>query len=177
MFLRRAYYLLDRVLRYLENAAVVLAGAIMLVAMVLVTCDAAFRYLFRAPLAFQYHLTENYLLIALITLSLAWGYRTAGYIRITSLIKALPPIAAQVVLRLGLFVSAIYISVLAWRGGEYFLYAYQTDQVQMGIIDWPVDWSWIWIPVGCGLLAMRLFLLCVGPVSELHHEHKEEAEI
>lgn len=176
MSIQRSISLLDKGLRCVELIAVVLAGIIMIVSMILVASDAILRYLFNAPLSFQYHLTENYLLVALVTLALAWGYRTGGYIRITFLVSKMSIKVKELVLRAGLLISAIYIGVLAWRGGKYFWYAYESNQVQMGLIDWPVAWSWVWVPVGCGLLAMRLVLVALGPSSELHHEHNDVGE-
>lgn len=176
MMFRGLFNQLDRWLRCIELAAVVLAGGIMILTMILVASDAVLRYLFNAPLSFQYHLTENYLLVALIALALAWGYRTGGYIRITFFVNILPATVRGLILRAGLLVSAIYIGVLAWQGGQYFLKAYQDGQTQLGVIDWPVSWSWVWIPVGCGLLAARLLLVAIGPSTELHDEHNDVGE-
>ncbi|MCO5157794.1 MAG: TRAP transporter small permease [Aquamicrobium sp.] len=155
--------LLDRSLCWLENVAAAFAGAIMLLAMVLVSLDALLRYIFGAPLTFQYYLTEKYLMVGMVALSLSWGFRTGGYIRIEGLVQALPRRPRTVILRVGLLLSAGYIAVLAWLGGAYFLSAVRKDEIVMGVIDWPVSWSWIWIPVGCGLLALRLLLIAIGP--------------
>lgn len=169
------FALCDRALCWMENLAAALAGAIMLLAMVLVSLDALLRYVFGAPLTFQYYLTEKYLMVGMVALSLSWGFRTGGYIRIEGLVEALPRGLRALVLRVGLLLSAAYIAVLAWLGGAYFLSAVRKGEVVMGVIDWPVSWSWIWIPVGCGLLALRLLLAAVGPnggltVKSVHAE-------
>lgn len=170
------YKALDRALRLIENAAAIIAGCIMLSAMVLVALDAFLRYLFNAPLQLQYHLTQHYLLVALITMALAWGYRTGGYIRIDGLIGHLPAALRDLVLRGGLLMSSAYIAVLAWKGGQHFWKTYEAGDVQLGLIDWPISWSWVWIPVGCGLLAARLLLISVGPRNDLDAgaDHAEE---
>lgn len=159
--------LLDRSLRWLEDLSAALAGAIMFAAMVLVSLDALLRYLFGAPLTFQYYLTEKYLMVGMVALPLAWGFRTGGYIRIEGLVQALPRRLRTLVLRAGLLVSAAYIAVLAWLGGAYFISALRKNEVVIGVFDWPVSWSWIWIPVGCGLLALRLILTAIGPAGAL----------
>lgn len=170
------YRVLDPPLRLLENVAVVVAGLLMLIAMVLVSADALLRYLVNAPLTFQYYLTEKYLMVGLVCLSLAWGFRTGGHIRIEGLVQHLPKALSNAVLRVGLLVSAGYIAVLGWLGGKHFLHAFRLDEVVIGVFDWPVAWSWVWIPLGCGLLALRLLLTALGPTAKLHekHEHAEE---
>lgn len=168
---------LDQALRLVETVAAVIAGAIMLCAMVLVALDAFLRYLFNAPLQLQYHLTQNYLLVALVTMALAWGYRTGGYIRISGVVDLFPVMVREVVLRIGLLLSAGYIAALAWKAGEHFWAAYRADEVQLGLIDWPVSWSWIWVPVGCVLLSARLILLALRPghLPEVVSDHTGEA--
>jgi TRAP-type C4-dicarboxylate transport system permease small subunit len=168
---RSAYAMLDRGLGMVEAACASIAACTMLFAMVLVSIDAVARYGFNAPLTFAYYLTENYLLVAIVTMSMAWGFRTGGYIRIMALAQRLRPGARQLLLRAGLLLSSSYIGALAVTGGEYFLEAYQKNETHLGTIDWPVPWSWVWIPLGCGLLALRLLLTAFGPAAALHLEH------
>ena len=161
----------NTVVTMVEIIAAVTGGSVMIFTMVLVSFDALARYFFNAPLSFQYPLTENYLLVAIVTLALSWGYRTGGYIRINAVAGRLPPLGRELLLRAGLLVSAAYVAVLAWTSGVYFLNAWRNGEVQMGLIDWSVAWSWIWVPAGCGLLAMRLVLIALGPERGLHIEH------
>jgi TRAP-type C4-dicarboxylate transport system permease small subunit len=165
---------LDRILCWLENAAIVVAGVAMVAAMVLTAVDAIARYAFNSPLTFQQYLTENYLMVALVTLALPWGFRTGGYIRIESLLLVLPKPIAMAIMRVGLLSSAAFVTVLAWMAGAKFLEAYSSHAVQFGEIDWPVSWSWVWVPVGCGLLAARLLLIAFGPQEHLRAGHSAE---
>lgn len=158
---------LDRMLRPIENLAALFAAVMMLIAMLLVSADALMRYAFNAPLTFQYTLTEQYLMVALVCLPLSWGFRTGGYIRIEGLVSRFPPKSREYVLRAGLILSAVYVAVLAWTAGEHFWTSYTTGEVMFGVIDWPVAWSWVWVPIGCGLLALRLLLATFGPASQL----------
>lgn len=158
---------LDRILRPLENLAALMAAVMLMAAMVLVSADALMRYAFNAPLAFQYVLTESYLMVALVCLPLAWGFRTGGYIRIEFLLNSLPEKPREIVMRVGLIISAAYVAVLGWTAGEHFWGSYTSGEVMFGVIDWPVAWSWVWIPIGCGLLALRLLLTTFGPPAQL----------
>jgi TRAP-type C4-dicarboxylate transport system permease small subunit len=166
------YVSLDRFLGYLEAACAVIAACMMLFAMVSVTLDSVARYVFNAPFENQFYLTEHYLLIGMITMAMPWGFRTGGYIRIMSIVGQLGSSLRAVLLRLGLLLSAAYVGTLAWTGGEHFLEAYLKNESHMGTsFNWPVAWSWVWVPVGCGLLAFRLLLTAFGPTGSLHVEH------
>ena len=161
----RVHRACNRLVSRLENVAVAVAGLAMLAAMLLTSLDAIMRYLFNSPISFQQYLTENYLLVAMINMAFAWGFRAGGYVRIETLLTQLPRSFGNGTVRLGLLISAAYVAVLAWLAGGTFLEAYTKGATHFGEIDWPVSWSWFWIPVGCGLLALRLTLIATGPAD------------
>lgn len=157
------------VLRLLENTAATIAGIALLSAMVLVTCDAVLRHVFSAPLTFQLQLTESYLMVIGIMLALPWGYRTGGRIRIMALLNVLRPAVRAAVYRAGLLASAIYLFLLGWRALLIAQEAFVKNELIMGVIDWPVGWSWVWVPIGCFLLAVRLMVDAAAPaLTELN---------
>lgn len=149
---------LDQALIWIENVAAVIAGCAALATMVLVTCNAILRHFFASPLTFQHHLTQYYLLVMVTMLGLSWGYRTGGAIQIQLLINRLPALVVGPLIRIGLLASAGYIAAMTWHSYAEFHEAWEQGKLVMGVIDWPVAWSWVWIPLGCGLLALRLFL-------------------
>lgn len=158
---------LDRAFRPVENLAAQVAAILLVAAMLLVSADALMRYAFHAPLKFQYTLTESYLMIAIVCLPMAWGFRTGGYIRIEALLSRLPSAGRSLLIRMGLVVSAVYVGALGWAAFKHFWSAWLSDEVMFGVIDWPVAWSWFWIPLGILLLTIRLLLIAVGPDSQL----------
>lgn len=173
----RAHRGVDTVLRWVETLAMLIAAVFLLLIMVLVSLDATLRYAVNMPLAFQYPLTEDYLLIGLVCFTLAWGFRTGGYIRINGIAARLPPLFAQVLLRVGLLVSAGYIGALAWKSNQFFLGLVATGERNIGTLSMPVWISWVWVPVGLGLLFLRLVICAIGPADELHAEHEPSEEL
>ena len=172
----RTYGVIERGLRPLEFAFASLAGLMMLAAMLLTSFDALLRYAFDAPLKFNYYLTENYLMVGMLVLPLAWGFREGGYIRVVALVQALPAATRAPLLRLGLVASGVYIATLAYFANNRFLETWRRGSVEMGIIDWPLSWSWIWVPLGLGLLSIRLFVLALGPADGLAGGTEEISE-
>ena len=172
----RVYRAVEAVLRPLELVAAIVGGLMMLTAMLLTTADALLRYGFDAPLSWNYYLTENYLLVGMICLPLAWGFRAGGYIRVMALAQALPARARDFILRAGLLAGSVYIFLLAWLAGQRFLEAWRTNAIDMGIWDWRVDLSWIWVPVGLALFGFRLVSTAMGPTAGLHFNYEDDAE-
>ncbi len=149
-------------LTWVENFFAVLAGFALMVAVLLVSANALMRHLFAAPIEFQLELTQSYLLVMLITLALPWGFRQGGFIRITLLSGLMGQTLWNWVYRIGLLMSSAYLLLLGYEAYAVFINAWQKKHMIMGVIDWPVAWSWIWIPIGCGLLSLRTLLMALG---------------
>jgi TRAP-type C4-dicarboxylate transport system permease small subunit len=167
---------LDAVMRPVEVAAAAVGGIMIISAMLLTAADVICRYIFDWPLDFAYYFTENYLMVGMMTMPMAWGFRAGGYIRVVGLARMLPSVLRDPLLRLGLAAGAVYIAALGWLAWGKFVDAYINDSVEMGLIDWPVCWSWIWIPIGCLVFSLRLLVMAIGPAGELHFDHASVAE-
>ncbi len=165
--------LLDSVFRPLETAAAIVGGLMMVLAMVLMTADATMRYVFTSPIEIAPRLIEFYLMVGMFAMPLAWGFRTGGYIRIMAGVAMLPARLRNFTLRAGLLVSSVYVGGLAWTSWVHFLDAWRSGEVYVGVLDWSVAWSWVWVPLGLGLLTARLILMAFGAADELTITHSE----
>lgn len=167
--------ILETVAQPIENVSAVVGGVMMILAMVLMTGDALGRYVFNSPIMFAPRLIEHYLMVGMFTMPLAWGFRTGGYIRIIAAVNLLPPAFRNLILRMGLLAGSFYVAALAWMSGGKFLEIWRDNEIYVGVIDWPVAWSWIWVPAGLWLFALRLVLMTVGPAANLAVTHSEGA--
>ena len=165
--------LLDSVFRPLESAAAIVGGLMMVLAMTLMTLDACMRYVFTSPIEIAPRLIEFSLMVGMFSMPLAWGFRTGGYIRIIAGIAMLPALVRNFILRAGLLVSSAYVGGLTWTSWVHFFDAWRSGEVYVGVLDWSVAWSWIWVPLGLGLLAVRLILMAFGAAEELTITHSE----
>ncbi|AGI74830.1 TRAP transporter DctQ subunit (plasmid) [Octadecabacter arcticus 238] len=161
----RAAAPLDTGLRLVENTMAALGGIAISTAMVLVCTDAVMRHLFSAPLTFQFTLTESYLMVMSFALALPWGYRSGGRIRISLLLATLGDRNRDILVRGGNIVAALYLVVLGWKALEKTTSAFGNNDLVMGVIDWPVGWSWVWLPIGLFTLALRLLVDAALPID------------
>ncbi len=146
----------DKLLTQIENWVAALCGATLFLVMVLVAADALGRYLFSRPIEIQYTLTEQYLMTMAILLALSWGYREGAFIRLRFFdailsrgIKRFLDPALLLLAAIGTFLAAWYGAEIAWR-------AWVRGSSMFGIIDWPVWAARVWVPLGAGLLTVRL---------------------
>ena len=172
--LKRLHQTIDHGLRRVETAAIVISGAAIVIVMVLVSADAVLRRGLGKPLIFQLPLSENYLLVVMVMLALAWGYRQGGTIQVRLLLDIIPKTLADRIMRVGLAASSIYMLLLAWLAWGPFYRALVDHEVIMGVIDWPVAWSWFWVPLGCALLSIRLAVDATAPELSIPGHHGDE---
>ncbi|WP_252979475.1 hypothetical protein [Mameliella alba] len=51
--------------------------------------------------------------------------------------------------------AAFFVAVTA-MSGKFALEAIVHGDVEYGVVDWPLGWAYASIPLGCGVLALRL---------------------
>jgi len=146
----------ERLLRAVEN--VFLYGSVisLLLMMVLVSIDAIARYVFSRPLTFQFELTENYLMVAAILLPLAFVTREKQHIEIDTFKHYIPKPLLQAVTLLGLVLMVALLVVVTYVTGEKAYEAFRLNEKIFGVIDWPVGWSRVLVPLSTGLFTVRL---------------------
>lgn len=141
-----------------ERALFMLAAATLVVMMALVSADVAARYLLNAPLAFQFELTTNYLMVMVATIALPWCERRGAFIRLSVVGRLLGPRRRRVLHAAGALAAAAIMAAIAWYSGWRTVDKYQSGDAILGVIDWPVWVSLVWVPIGCGMLALRLLV-------------------
>jgi len=129
--------------------------ALVLVA-VLLNIDIALRLFAGHPLQIQFEMTELYLMPALATLSLSRVFRDGGHLALDIVPETLMGPAAGIVRRLRLLLAAGFFGCVAWMSGKYALRAFLRGDVDFGVVDWPLGWAYAAVPLGCGLLVIRL---------------------
>lgn len=134
------------------------AGCVSLVLVViLINGDILMRLVFDRPVQIQFELTELYLMPALATLSLSWVFRDGGHLALDFVPEVLPGPWGQVIARLRLLLAAAFFAAVTFMSGRFALHALSQNVVEYGVVDWPLGWAYAFVPVGCGVLTLRLF--------------------
>jgi len=147
---------LATILRAVEDALHI-AGCLALGAVaVRINADIFLRLFADRPVQIQFELTEFYLMPALATLSLSRVFRDGGHLALEIVPADLFGPASGLVHRVVLILSAIFFGVVAYVSGHFTLEAFMRGDIEYGVIDWPLGWAYAPVPLGCGVLALRL---------------------
>lgn len=139
-----------------EDVLHVLGCTALVVIAVLINADILLRVIAGRALEMQFELTEMYLMPSLATLSLAWVYRQGGHLALEIDLSRLVGPARDLIRRGVQGLAAAFFGTVCYVSGKYCLNAFLSDDVNFGVYDWPLGWSYLPVPLGTGVLALRL---------------------
>lgn len=123
---------------------------------VLLNADIVMRMVASTPVQIQFEMTELYLMPALATLSLSRVYRDGGHLALDFMTKDLHGMFGVIVGKLRTLLAASFFVAVTYMSGSFALRAFMRGEIEYGVIDWPLGWAYVAIPLGCGVLSLRL---------------------
>lgn len=146
----------SRILGHVEDSLHILACGCLVLLTGLIAVDVISRTLFSTPLHVQFELTELYLMPATAVLSLSRVYREHAHLSLEVVKPEKFGRAWPYLHSLILAISAVFFVLLAWRSGVYAYKAFTNNAIYFGVHDWPLGVAYSSIPLGSGVLALRL---------------------
>lgn len=159
----------DAGLRRVEDALAAVAGVALLALAALVVLGVVLRYVFASPFSWAYAFTTDYLLTAVFFLALPYTVRAGAHVRIEVLHRALPARVQRWCDVVGIVLSVLFAAALTWGGLLLTLGALSDGDVPPpggAELSWPVWTSAVMVPIGAGVLLVRLlYVLVVHPTT------------
>jgi TRAP-type C4-dicarboxylate transport system permease small subunit len=153
----------DRILAAAEYAGMAVALLALLLMMLGITADAFGRYFLHSPIKGQYEFTALYLMVMLSFLGLARSQAMGGHIAIPILEEALARVPLQLPQRLTALIAACAFAMLTWVTGHAALERIAARTTTFGAGQFPTYLSYCWVPIGTGLLTLRLIHQTIWP--------------
>ena len=151
----------------IERALTVIAVAFLFAIMLLVVADVFMRYAVNRPFSFTYDLIGLYLLAGVFFLTLSDALREHAHVGVDILLHRFSPAGRRlseiVTALVGLFVFVLISKV----GFDRALDNFQQSDVLAGASAWPTWISAALVPLGCGVLVLRLALQLIGNALSL----------
>ncbi|WP_417669599.1 TRAP transporter small permease [Roseibium sp.] len=147
----------ERMLSRVEDTLHVLGCTALVLIAVLINADILSRLLFQAPVQFQFEMVEFYLMPAVATLSLSRVFRDGGHLSLEFVDPRMFGTLWPFVRRVMLLLSGFFFTAVTIMSGRLTAGAFARNEVYFGIIDWPLGWAFLSVPLGCAVLTLRLF--------------------
>lgn len=150
-----------------ERVLMAIAMAMMLAVMAIVAADVFMRYVFNSPFAWAYDLIALYLMAGIFFLALSQAYADGAHVSVDVLQQSFPPRLKRLSECVVTGTALVVFAMMADFGFDRAVDAYVSADVVAGAIAWPTWPSIALVPIGAGLLCLRLALFFTGHLASL----------
>lgn len=148
--------------------------------MILTTLDALSRHLLNKSITGAYEVTEMYLMVILVFLSMSYVQKVDGHIRLDIIFERLSKRVQDILNIFFYLLAAAMMFFIGYQGFHMTMNAWQNNLIASGLINFPLWLSYIWIPIGSFLIMIRLILLVIllalGKDVYVHNSESEEVD-
>lgn len=156
-----------RVVTAIEAVTTTLAVVFLAAIMLIVVADVSMRYIFNRPFGWSYDLIGTYLMVGLFYLVVSSAYRVRAHINVDILHIVLPRAGQRVADLVTHVVGCAVFALIAWAGSAATVAAFADGDRLAGAYAWPTWPALGLVPLGAGLLALRLALHAVAELAGL----------
>ncbi len=158
---------IERTLASVEKIFMAIAMLSIFIMMISISADAMSRYLLGSPITGQYEFTQYYLLVVLVFMAFARTYTLGGHIRIRLLDRILQKIPFDFSERINAVLGALAFGVLSYVSLMEAIGKFVSQDKLFGAIQFPMYWSYVWVPLGSALMTLRLTYDIFVPMPRL----------
>lgn len=158
---------LGTLLVQVEDSMLLLGSLGLFLVMLVVTFSALLRYLFNSPISGVLIVTEMFALPLMVYFAAASLERVDGNISVDILQERLPDRVNDVVRLLYLVATLICFLIIIYLAAEQTISLYERNVTTSGTYNFPVFLSWAILPVGIGLLSIRLAIKIIAAGSTM----------
>ena len=138
-----------------ESMLAIVAAGIIMIMMFLTTIDIVLRYIFSSPLPGAYELQE-FLLVGVVFLSLGYIQSLKGHLIVDIATSRMSPRHQTFFNILSYIICLFIFCIITWQTGVRAWIAFDEGQVREGLVRYPLWPAKLMIPIGTGLLCLRL---------------------
>ncbi|MBX9651855.1 MAG: TRAP transporter small permease subunit [Xanthobacteraceae bacterium] len=158
---------LDHALSAVERAASFLAAVALFLIMSIVATDVALRYLFNRPWGWSFDFISLYVIVGLFFLALSRTFAVNGHISVDLLHHYLNPSARRICEVVICLLSAVLFAWMTQAGAARAWQNYIDNDILAGVFPWPAWAHAAFVPLGAGMITLRLVLSTVCHVYTL----------
>ncbi|PSK89659.1 TRAP-type mannitol/chloroaromatic compound transport system permease small subunit [Murinocardiopsis flavida] len=149
----------ERAITGIENALATLAALALGAMLLVMVAEVVMRYILSAPLGWTVGFVQDYLMVAVFFLGLSYSYRTGAHVTIDFVYRRQGPRGRLAMALIGDVLSFALFALVFAAGVATTAHAWTLGEIPApggGALSWPVWTSHVFVPLGCGVLLLRL---------------------
>lgn len=156
------YAWLRRVIDMIDDALVALGSLMMFALMCVVVADVSMRYLFNSPLQWSFDVISNYLMPGLFFLAVSHTLKAHSHVAVDIVHNYLKPKTRYVFETICSMLAVPAFAICAWMAAGVTLANFESGATASSGLPIPTWTVSLFLPLGFGLLTLRLALNTVG---------------
>lgn len=149
---------LRRAINGLDDGLMLISAMVLFVMMLLVVTDVGRRYFFNAPLAWAYEVISIYLTPAVFFLAISHTLKSHAHVAVDILHNWASPRTRHALLAVGAVLACPVFAFGAWHAANVTWHDWQSQAVSSTGLPVPTWTTTNFLPLGFGMLALRLLL-------------------
>jgi TRAP-type C4-dicarboxylate transport system permease small subunit len=158
---------LEQVIAAVEKLFEAVTAFLMLLIMMVVVIDVCLRYFFNSPLTWAYDLIGLYLMAGVFFLSVSSTYAMHKHIGLDILVQKFPETGRRLAEIVTSLLAIPLFALIAKVGAERAWSNWANGDAMAGLIAWPTWIAAALVPLGIGLLVLRLVFRLIGQIASL----------
>jgi len=154
----------------LEKLLIGVASLALIVLTLLTTADALGRHFLNSPIPGTGEIIEDYFMIALIFLPLSYSFMQEGHVHVSMIERYFPERVRYFIGKFNLLLSFGLFALIALAGGKGFAEAWRINEISTSSVGYPMWPCYVMVPLGCGLLCLRIAQVFFGRAKKEHDE-------
>jgi TRAP-type C4-dicarboxylate transport system permease small subunit len=148
-----------------------MSGAILavLAIMLLTNADVVLRKTVNQAIYGLYGITEEYLMVALVFLSISYVYSKGGHVRVTLFEKYIPKSAKMILDKILEIMALAYFILLAVAGWQATFEAWEYNEISSSGLGYPLAPAIFMVFLGCATASLRILISLLGGESASEH--------
>jgi TRAP-type C4-dicarboxylate transport system permease small subunit len=154
---------LSRIIEKIENICLY-GGVTAVLVLMLATCtDVILRKLFSSAIPGLFEITQEYLMVGLVFLSMSYVYRKRAHVSVTLFLKYIPVRLKPALDMLLEILALAFFGLLTFVSWEAFLEAWQSGETSSGTLGYLMAPAYFLVPLGAGVTTLRVLVGVISP--------------
>lgn len=162
-----AYRRFEKVVSAIDNTLMVVGCAMLFALMLIVVADVSMRYAFNKPLAWSFEIISSYLMPGLFFMAAAHTLKANAHVSVDILHNYVSRRTRYVFEAVSSTLAAPVFAMAAWVSAQNTWKDWQTGAASSSGMELPTWTISLMLPLGFGLLALRLALHALGYLGTL----------
>jgi len=148
--------IINKVVDWIEKIAVGLSGVALALIMLLTSVDVVLRKTMHVSLPALYEFTGEYLMVAVVFLTLSHVYRTGGNIQVTFLSSRVAPAIMGPINQILRVSYLVFFGLIVIHGFTMAAEAWKFKEVSSSVVGYPMAPALFMVPLGAFLVCIRI---------------------